>query len=89
VRPELGSGQRRHRLVVVLARPPRTYFNKASVSQEVDTEGFVTDRLARFIASKHGYRGRNYGLLVLMGHGYLGVTRLVESVRYGAVHAVR
>jgi hypothetical protein len=45
--------------------------------------------MARFIANKHGYRGRNFGLLVLMGNGYLGLQRLVGSVRYGTVHAVR
>src|SRR6266540_2817744 len=54
-----------------------------------DLGRFVTDRMARFIANKHGYRGRNYGLLVLMGNGYLGLQRLVGSVRYGAVHAAR
>ena len=63
------------------------YGNSTMVFHDLDE--FVTDRLARFIAKKHGYRGRNYGLLVLMGHGYLGVTRLVGSVRYGAVHAAR
>jgi Group II intron, maturase-specific domain len=54
-----------------------------------DLDQFVTGRMARFVARKHGYRGRNYGLLVLMGNGYLGLQRLVGSVRYGAVHAVR
>ncbi len=63
------------------------YGNSTMVFHDLDE--FVTDRLARFITKKHGYRGRNYGLLVLMGHGYLGVTRLVGSVRYGAVHAAR
>jgi hypothetical protein len=37
--PHLGGGHRRHRSVVVLSRPPLTYFSKASVSREVDTEG--------------------------------------------------
>jgi len=63
------------------------YGNSTMVFHDLDE--FVTDRLARFITNKHGYRGRNYGLLVLMDHGYLGVTRLVGSVRYGAVHAAR
>ena len=63
------------------------YGNSTMVFHDLDR--FVTDRMARFIANKHGYRGRNYGLLVLMGNGYLGLQRLVGSVRYGAVHAVR
>jgi RNA-directed DNA polymerase len=68
----------------------RSYFrhgNSTTVFHDLDR--FVTDRMARFIANKHGYRGRNYGLLVLMGHDYLGLQRLVGSVRHGTVHAVR
>jgi hypothetical protein len=41
VRPQLGGGHRRHRLILVLPRPPLTYSNKASVSREADTEGFA------------------------------------------------
>ncbi len=68
----------------------RGYFRSGNSTMVFhDLDRFVTDRMARFIANKHGYRGRNYGLLVLMGNGYLGLQRLVGSVRYGAVHAVR
>jgi len=47
------------------------------------------ERLARFISKKHGHHGRNYGLRVLIDHEYLGVVRLVGSVRFGPSHAVR
>jgi RNA-directed DNA polymerase len=62
----------------------RSYFrygNSTMVFHDLDR--FVTDRMARFITKKHGYRGRNYGLLVLMGNGYLGLQRLVGCVRHG------
>ena len=68
----------------------RGYFafgNSTAVFHDLDE--FVTERIARFISKKHGHRGRNYGLRVLMDHEYLGLQRLVGSVRYGAVHAVR
>jgi len=49
---------------------------------------FVTERLARFITKKHGYRGRNFGYLIMRDHD-LGLTRLTGSIRSGPVHAVR
>jgi Group II intron, maturase-specific domain/Reverse transcriptase (RNA-dependent DNA polymerase) len=49
---------------------------------------FVTERLARFITKKHGYRGRNFGYLIMRDHD-LGLTRLTGSIRTGPVHAVR
>jgi RNA-directed DNA polymerase len=68
----------------------RGYFrlgNSTTVFHDLDK--FVVDRLARFISKKRGHHGRNYGLRILIDAEYLGVTRLVGSVRYGAVHAVR
>lgn len=54
-----------------------------------DLEEFVTERMARFVANKHGHHGRNFGLLVLRDHDNLGIKRLVGSVRHGPVHALR
>jgi hypothetical protein len=68
----------------------RAYFahgNSTTVFHDIDE--FVTERVARFITSKHGHHGRNYGLRVLIDHGHLGLIRLVGSVRHGPVHAVR
>jgi RNA-directed DNA polymerase len=68
----------------------RGYFahgNSTTVFHDIDE--FVTERVARFITSKHGHHGRNYGLRVLIDHGHLGLIRLVGSVRHGPVHAVR
>jgi len=68
----------------------RGYFAKGnSTTVFHDLDQFVTERMARFIAKKHGYHGRNFGLMVLRDHEHLGITRLVGSVRHGAVHAVR
>jgi hypothetical protein len=63
------------------------YGNSTTVFHDLDE--FVTERVARFVSKKHGYRGRNFGLMVLRDHGNLGVRRLVGSVRHGPVHAVR
>lgn len=63
------------------------YGNSTTVFHDLDQ--FVTERVARFVAKKHGYRGRNFGLMVLRDHGNLGVQRLVGRVRHGPVHAVR
>ena len=67
----------------------RGYFahgNSTTVFHDLDE--FVVERLARFISKKHGHHGRNYGLRVIIDHEYLGLVRLVGSVRHGAVHAV-
>ncbi len=53
-----------------------------------DLDEFVVERMARLISTKHGHHGRNYGLRVLIDHDYLGLTRLVGSVRHGPAHAV-
>ena len=68
----------------------RGYFafgNSTAVFHDLDE--FVTERIARFISNKHGYRGRNFGLMVLRDHQNLGLQRLVGNVRHGPVHAVR
>lgn len=68
----------------------RGYFafgNSTAVFHDLDH--FVTERIARFITKKHGHRGRNFGLRVLMDHENLGLQRLVGNVRHGAAHAVR
>ncbi len=54
-----------------------------------DLDRFAEERLARFISGKHGRHGRGYGLRVLIGHDYLGLVRLVGSVRHGTAHASR
>lgn len=67
----------------------RGYFafgNSTTVFHDLDE--FVVERLARFISKKHGHHGRNYGLRVVIDHEYLGLVRLVGSVRHGTVHAV-
>ncbi len=51
-----------------------------------DLDEFVVERMARFISNKHGYHGRNFGLLVLRDHENLGPQRLVGSVRHSAVY---
>ncbi|MGH9092661.1 MAG: group II intron reverse transcriptase/maturase [Acidimicrobiales bacterium] len=68
----------------------RGYFafgNSTTVFHDLDE--FVVERLARYITKKHGHHGRNYGLRVVIDHEYLGLVRLVGSVRHGPVHAVR
>lgn len=62
------------------------YGNSTTVFHDLDE--FVAERVARFISNKHGHHGRNYGLRVLIDHDYLGLTRLVGSVRHGPAHAV-
>ena len=62
----------------------RGYFahgNSTTVFHDLDE--FTVERLARFITSKHGHHGRNYGLRVIIDHKYLGLVRLVGSVRHG------
>jgi RNA-directed DNA polymerase len=63
------------------------YGNSTTVFHDLDE--FVTERMARFVTNKHGYHGRNFGLMVLRDHNNLGLKRLVGSVRHGSVHAVR
>jgi group II intron maturase len=63
------------------------YGNSTMVFHDLDE--FVVERLARFISKKHGHHGRGYGLRVLLDHEYLGLVRLVGSIRYGPAHAVR
>ena len=63
------------------------YGNSTTVFHDLDE--FTVERLARFISNKHGHHGRGYGLRVLIDHKYLGLVRLVGSVRHGPVHAVR
>jgi len=68
----------------------RGYFrhgNSTTVFHDLDE--FTVERLARFISNKHGHHGRRYGLRVLIDHEYLGLTRLVGSVRRGPAHALR
>jgi hypothetical protein len=68
----------------------RGYFahgNSTTVFHDIDE--FVVERLARFISNKHGHHGRNYGFWVILHNEYLGLLRLVGSVRHGPVHAVR
>jgi len=68
----------------------RNYFrygNSTMVFHDLDE--FAVERLARFISKKHDHRGRNYGLRVLIGNEYLGLIRLVGSVRHGPAHAAR
>ena len=68
----------------------RGYFrhgNSTTVFHDLDQ--FAVERLARFISSKHGRHGRGYGLRVLIDHDYLGLVRLVGSVRHGTAHAFR
>ena len=68
----------------------RGYFrhgNSTTVFHDLDR--FAEERLARFISGKHGRHGRGYGLRVLIGHDYLGLVRLVGSVRHGTAHASR
>jgi RNA-directed DNA polymerase len=68
----------------------RGYFAKGnSTTVFHDLDEFVVERMARFISKKHGHHGRNYGLRVLIDNEYLGVVRLVGSVRFGPSHAVR
>ena len=57
------------------------YGNSTVVFHDLDE--FVVERLARFISKKHYHHGRNYGLRVLIGNEYLGLSRLVGSVRHG------
>lgn len=62
----------------------RSYFrhgNSTTVFHDLDR--FVTERMARFITNKHGYRGRGYGMWVLRGNEYLGLQQLVGNVRHG------
>jgi group II intron reverse transcriptase/maturase len=64
----------------------RNYFrhgNSTMVFNGLDR--FVIERMARLISTKHGRSGRGYGLLVLIDNQYLGLQRLVGSVRSGAV----
>ena len=64
----------------------RNYFrhgNSTMVFNGLDR--FVIERVARFISKKHGRSGRGYGLLILIDNHYLGLQRLVGSVRSGAV----
>jgi len=63
------------------------YGNSTTVFHDLDE--FVTERMARFVSNKHGYHGRNFGLMVLRDHENLGVTHLVGNVRHGPAHAVR
>jgi RNA-directed DNA polymerase len=68
----------------------RGYFafgNSTAVFHDLDR--FVVERIARFISKKHGHRGRNYGLRVLIDHEYLGLKPLVGNVRHGPLHAAR
>ena len=63
------------------------YGNSTTVFHDLDE--FVTERMARFVTKKHGYHGRNFGLMILRDHDNLGLKRLVGSVRHGPAHAVR
>ena len=68
----------------------RSYFRHGNSTRVFhDLDRFVTGRMARFVARKHGRHGWNYGLLILNDHERLGLAWLVGSVRHGAVHAVR
>lgn len=68
----------------------RGYFahgNSTTVFHDLDE--FTVERLARFITKKHRHHGRNYGMRVIIDHEYLGLVRLVGSVRHGPANAVR
>jgi len=68
----------------------RGYFAKGnSTTVFHDLDEFVAERIARFISNKHGHHGRNYGLRVLIDHDYLGLVRLVGSIKSGPVKSVR
>jgi RNA-directed DNA polymerase len=68
----------------------RGYFRRGhSTSVFHDLDQFVVERMARFLSKKHGYHGRNYGLMILRDHRRLGLVTLMGSVRHGPVHAVR
>jgi len=68
----------------------RGYFargNSTTVFHDMDR--FVRERVARFISTKHGHHGNRYGYRVLLDHDYLGLVRLVGSVRLGPANATR
>jgi RNA-directed DNA polymerase len=53
-------------------------------------DDFVTERVARFIARKHGRRNWRWGLRELLkSRTHLGIIRLAGTVNYPAVHAAR
>jgi len=68
----------------------RGYFakgNSTTVFHVLDL--FVVKRLALFISKKHGRHGWGYGLSVLIGNKYLGLVRLVGSIKSGPTKSVR
>jgi RNA-directed DNA polymerase len=52
-------------------------------------ESFVLKRVALFISKKHGRHGWGYGLYVLIVNNYLGIVRLVGSIRRGPAQSAR
>lgn len=59
----------------------RNYFGQGnSTTVFHDLDGFVAERIARFISKKHGHAGNGYGYLVLKRNEYLGLRWLVGTV---------
>lgn len=63
------------------------YGNSTRVFRALDL--YVEDRVARFLANKHGHRNWRRGYRTLSGHGRLGLARLVGSVRAWPANAAR
>ncbi len=67
----------------------RGYFaNGNSTTVFHSLESFVVKRIALFISKKHGRHGWGYGLYVLIGNDFLGITRLVGSIRRGPTERI-
>lgn len=65
------------------------YFRHGNSTQQFKSlDGYVEDRLCRFIARKHGKRGVNPGLAVLLrSKTHLGLRRIAGTIRYDSAHA--
>lgn len=62
----------------------QTFFCRGNSTRVFDhVDRFVLDRMARFLSKKHGRSGLRYGWMILSRSGYLGLHRLVGTVRYG------
>lgn len=63
----------------------KNYFGQGnSTTTFHDLDRFVENRIARFISHKHGHSGNRYGYRVLIDNSFLGLHRLVGTVRQGA-----
>ncbi len=67
------------------------YFRHGNSTQQFKSlDGYVEDRLCRFIARKHGKRGVNPGLSVLLrSKTHLGLRRITGTIRYDSANAGR